>query len=364
MHSAIKYLEELFKVPYDHTSAGPGLNKVYNITPDNHHFKSLAHNPSLCGLFFSILDQFDKTSHFASGGEIFIRDYKGKFVLEGATVPERIFKGIVKWIGHIISDNSGSHSSKGRGQGIPSPLWTWINDVTAIRDKLKLKPSELEKNISDFASKLYEDGYDARFQTTQAIPVFINELVVRFLYSLRRIYKYFLITPSSERTLDGLWKSCEPFKNVSVKRMLTVAHGAFCLLDVGDAVGHGFAKGGGSFNAPEFVMRLNLPGLGRFGISLFGEAGRGIQLYKLNQEQKVIENDRNILLDHIEGLRILADTYDDEELFQFINDFESSSAYKEALEKSADLAAKRGVPEDKILRTKSDIDSFFTGERK
>ena len=364
LHSAIKYLEECFKVPYDHTSAGPGLNKVYKITPDNHHFKSLAHNPSLCGLFYSILDQFDKTSHFASGGDIFTRDYTGKFELEGATVPERIFKGFVNWIGHIISDNSGSSTSKGRGQGIPSPLWTWINDVTAIRDSLNLKPSELEKNLSDFAAKIYEEGYDARFQTTQAIPVFINELVVRFMYSIRRLFKYFLETPSSVRTFEGLWKSCEPFKNVTVKRMLTVAHGTFCLIDIGDAVGHGFAKGGGSFNAPEFVIRLNLHGLGRFGISIFGEAGRVIHLNGLNLEKSVLESERIILLDHIEGLKILAETYDDKELIKFIKDFENSSAYKEALEKSANLAEKRGVSEDKILRTKSDVDSYFTGETK
>lgn len=364
LHSAIKYLEECFKVPYDHTSAGPGLNKIYKITPDNHHFKSLAHNPSLCGLFYSILDQFNKTSHFASGGDIFTRDYMGKFELEGATVPERIFKGFVNWIGHIISDNSGSSTSKGRGQGIPSPLWTWINDVTAIRNSLNLKPSELEKNLSDFAAKIYEEGYDARFQTAQAIPVFINELVVRFMYSIRRLFKYFLETPSSVRTFEGLWKSCEPFKNVTVKRMLTVAHGTFCLIDIGDAVGHGFAKGGGSFNAPEFVIRLNLPGLGRFGISIFGEAGRVIQLNGLNLEKSVLESERIILLDHIEGLKILAETYDDKELIKFIKDFENSSAYKEALEKSANLAEKRGVSEDKILRTKSDIDSYFTSEKK
>ena len=39
LHSAIEYLEDKFKVPYDHTSAGPGLNSVYKITPNNHHFK-------------------------------------------------------------------------------------------------------------------------------------------------------------------------------------------------------------------------------------------------------------------------------------------------------------------------------------
>ena len=80
LHSAIEHIEKRFKIPYDQTSAGPGLNKIFRITPDNHHFKSLAHNPTLCGLFYSILDQFTNTSHFVSQGEIFIRAYEGTFV--------------------------------------------------------------------------------------------------------------------------------------------------------------------------------------------------------------------------------------------------------------------------------------------
>ena len=183
LHSAIKHLEEYFKVPYDHTSAGPGLNKIYNITTENHHFKSLAHNPTLCGLYYSILDQFSvgkslDNSHFVSQGELFIHEYDGKFVLEGSNLPSKFFSAFANWIGHLISDNSGSHSSKGRGMGIPSPLWTWMNDVVVIRDKLGLKSTEFEKHFNDFACKLFEKGYDARFQTAQAIPVFINELVV------------------------------------------------------------------------------------------------------------------------------------------------------------------------------------------
>jgi len=361
LHSAIEHLEKRFKIPYDHTSAGPGLNSVYKITPNNHHFKSLAHNPTLCGLFFSILDQFSNTTHFVSQGEIFIRDYEGKFELEGTNIPSKLFSAFVNWIGHIISDNSGSNSSKGRGQGIPSPLWTWMNDVAVIRAGLGVESTEFEKDFNDFAVKLYENSYDARFQATQSIPVFINEMLVRMLYSIRRIFKFYSETPRGERSFIGLWKSCEPFSNVSVKRMLTVAHGTFCLLDVGDAVGRGFAAGGGYFNVMEFAMRLNLPGLGRFGISMMGEANRGFKVYRLNKEKWSLESDRIILVDHIEGLRILADVYDDADLLKFIDDFERSDAYEKAFNKTVELAEKRGVPQDRILKNKSDIDAYFEG---
>lgn len=362
LHSAIKYLEDKFKIPYDQTYSDGAIKEVLKLNSFNHHFKSLAHNPTLCGLFFSILDQFTNTSHFVSGGELIIMDYtKDDFELVGTNVPSKLFCAFVNWIGHIISDNSGSSSSKGRGMGIPSPMWTWMNDITAVKAKLGISRTEFEKDFNDFAAELFKNGYDSRFQAAQSILVFINEMLVRLMYSIRRLFKYYSVIPKEYRSFVSLWKSCEPFSNVTVKRMLTVAHGTFCLLDVGDAVGQGFAKGGGYFNVMEFAMRLNLPGLGRFGISLMGEANRGIKVYRLNKEKWSLESDRLIIEDHIEGLKLLADAYNDEDMLKFISDFENSSAYKEAFSKSVELAEKRGVPKDRILRNKGDIDSYFMG---
>ena len=158
----------------------------------------------------------------------------------------------------MISDVSGSSSSKGRGMGIPSPLLAWSNDVIAIKRKLNIPTSEFDKSVNELALKLFEKGYDVRFQTTQAIPVFINEMVVRLLYSIRRLIRYFSTTSKAERSFSLLWKSCEPFSNATVKRMLTVAHGTFCLIDISDATIKGFATGGGSFNVVEFFMRFNI----------------------------------------------------------------------------------------------------------
>lgn len=53
--SAIRYLEQKFKIPYDQTGRGIA-SEIFDLTPENHHFKSLGHNPTLLGLFFSILD--------------------------------------------------------------------------------------------------------------------------------------------------------------------------------------------------------------------------------------------------------------------------------------------------------------------
>ena len=70
--SAIAHLEKKFKVPYDQRGAGDAASFIFDLSPTNHHFKSLAHNPTLLGLFFSILDQFStpNQSHFVTGGEL------------------------------------------------------------------------------------------------------------------------------------------------------------------------------------------------------------------------------------------------------------------------------------------------------
>lgn len=362
LSSAIKFLEGKFKVPYDQSVGGGIFKELINLTPSNHHFKSLAHNPTILGLFFSILNQFTNTSDFVSNGELItLTNSDSKFELKGNNIPSKIFCGIANWIGHLISDVSGSSSSKGRGMGIPSPLLAWSNDVIAIKRKLNIPTSEFDKSVNELALKLFEKGYDVRFQTTQAIPVFINEMVVRLLYSIRRLIRYFSTTSKAERSFSLLWKSCEPFSNATVKRMLTVAHGTFCLIDISDATIKGFATGGGSFNVVEFFMRFNIVGIGRFTISLYGEMKRGTQKAKANNEALFISRNIVIVEDYINGLRTLSNIYDDELLLRFVDDFQESDLYINGFNKSIELAKLRNVPESVMMKSKTDIDSYFRG---
>lgn len=360
LSSAIKHLEKKYKIPYDQRGAGDAANIVFDLNPKNHHFKSLAHNPTLLGLFFSILDQFTNTSHFISDGELIgLVDADGSFELQGTDIPSKLFCAFTNWIGHIISDMSGSSSSKGRGMGIPSPLWAWANDVIAIKRKLNVPVLDFDKSINELALKIYKEGYDVRFQTAQAIPVFINEMFVRFIYSIRRLIKYFSSRKKDERSFSLLWKSCEPFTNATVKRMLTVAHGTFCLVDIGDATVHRIIKGSGSLNVSEFFLRLNIAGIGRFGISLYGEVKRGSKLYKTKDEVYFLKREKIIVGNYVEGLKLLSQIYNDNYLLTFVDDFQNSDVYVEAFLKSVKLAEKRNVPSGDILKTKSDIDAYF-----
>lgn len=359
LSSAIGYLEEKFKIPYDQTGAGDAARDVFGLNPKSHHFKSLGHNPSIVGLYFSILNQFTNSSHFVTGGELIsLQDADGHFELKGNNVPSKLFCGFVNWYGHLISDRSGSSSSKGRGMGIPSPFWTWTNDLIVIKRKLHIPVSEFDKAINELALEIYKKGYDARFQSAQTIPVLVNEALVRIVYSIRRLLKYYATTEEENRSFSAAWESCKPFGNATIKRMLLVAHGTFCLVDAGDAVARGFIAG----DVPEFIMRLNIVGIARFGISLYGEGKSAVKRHSLKNNILVLSRERTILADYIEGLQCLAEIYDDGDLLQFTNDLKNSDMYIQAFEKSAALAEKRSVPQEKILKNKADIDSYFNGE--
>ena len=156
LSSAISFLEKKFKIPYDQSVGGGIFRGLINLTPNNHHFKSLGHNPTLLGLFFSILNQFTNTSDFVSDGELIsLNNSDGKFELHGDNIPSKIFCGITNWIGHLISDVSGSSSSKGRGMGIHSLILAWSNDVIAIKRKLNIPASEFDKSVSEIALKMF-----------------------------------------------------------------------------------------------------------------------------------------------------------------------------------------------------------------
>ena len=74
--------------------------------------------------------------------------------------------------------------------------------------------------------------------------------------------------------------------------------------------------------------------------------------------------ERVIVLNYIEGLKTLSVLYDDRDLVNFIDDFKNSDMYIQAFEKTVKLAELRKVPDNEILRVKSDIDSYFLGGKK
>lgn len=239
--SAIGYFERNFKVNYDQRNSAD-VNGLFDMSTINHHIKSLGHSPDPIGLFFSILDQFTNTASFISDGKLIRIDTSSSSIrLQGDNFIAKLFSGFVNWIGHILSDMAGSSGSRGnggRGTGIPIPFMN-------LFQFLNIGEFQVGKHLNDFATvmvKVFQEGYDFRHAGAMAIPVLLNELLVRAFYILRRHFQYGLS-----------WNECFPsMKDKTFRWMLLISTGAMCLVDGADAVIRG------SGNAVLIFLRINL----------------------------------------------------------------------------------------------------------
>ncbi len=93
VHNAIAFLEDKFHVNYDQRLSRD-VGGALNLTPSNHHMKSLAHSPDIVGLFFSILNQFTGTSSFISDGKL-ITISAGTYELQGGNFIAVLQTGLV-----------------------------------------------------------------------------------------------------------------------------------------------------------------------------------------------------------------------------------------------------------------------------
>ena len=229
-----------FKVNYDQKNT-TDVGGAFKMNTKNHHLKSLGHSPSPIGLLFSILGQFTGRGYFASGGGLIAVDARTQ-ELYGGNLVAKLFCGFINWFGHLVPDVAGSSGATGRGAGLPIPFYELLQFVNIG------EIGEYKNSVAKASVKIFEEGYDFRHGLTMAIPVIFTELVIRFIYTIKR--KFYHKLP---------WKESIPFKsNAELRRMLLVGHGSLCLVDTVDA---GIRSGLEPF---QMLLRMNLIGWVRF----------------------------------------------------------------------------------------------------
>lgn len=237
--SAIGFLEKTFRVNYDQRHSADVGGLIQHMSASNHHMKSLAHSPSVLGLFFSLLDQFTGTSAFASSGKLITINAETA-ELQGGDIASKLFCGTANWIGHLMSDVAGSSGAVGRGSGIVMPFYELFNFYTFGN----FNPGGARMDLAQLATRAFEQGMDLRSGITQAIPVVLCDVLIRLLWSLRRHFG--MKKPLSQ---------CVPNdRHDDLRVMLLVGNGALCLVDGIDAL----IRSGG--NPLAGFMRLNLIG--------------------------------------------------------------------------------------------------------
>lgn len=305
LESAIRHLEEKCPIAADKATNdfGGGLQ---------HHLRDFSHHPTPVGLFFSLLTQFTGNAYGTDVAGVFKIVPVDATELIGKNFPEKITFGVVKWFFHMVSDMAGSSTSVGKGNlgtGLPGPLVSFLKEISA----LPIFRNMNEKGYKEFSvwiSKLFngtllgkrdENGkliegvkFDLRTEIgvarelgRQAIPVIVNECIVRGFYFARRLFTE--IKESNVKSVPDLkninWKNTLPFKNRTVVRMITISTSTFMAFDIADA-----AIRSGGFNA-SCVLRINFVGIGRFAIAIGTDIGMGIKKHKKEGERMRLTNE-------------------------------------------------------------------------
>lgn len=234
--SAIGFLEKKFPVNYDHRHTAD-VGGLFAMSTKNHHMRSLAHAPDIIGLFFSILNQFTSTASFLSNGQL-ITIQTGTFELQGHDFISKLFCGVANWFGHIMSDVAGSSGASGRGSGIVIPFY----ELFQLCDFGSFQVGNDRNTLATIATKVFQEGYDARFGLTMAIPVVVGDLLIKLTWAIKHYFYH--KKPIAE---------CIPTKkHDDLRIMLIIGDGTLCLMDGADAA----IRSGG--NWVNFFLRLNI----------------------------------------------------------------------------------------------------------
>lgn len=316
---AVSWLEDHYHIAADGATGafGGGLQ---------HHLRDFSHHPTPVGLIFSFLTQFTgKVYGTDTAGRFLIVDVKEKdFVLIGKNFPEKVTFGVINWFFHMVSDMAGSYGSvlKGKpGTGLPGPLVSFLKEISALPFFRKTN-GQGYKEFSVWISKLFngtllgkrdENGkliplpFDLRTEIgvmhqlgQQAIPVIINECIVRGFYFIRRFYMEIKINDVQQVSdLKHIsWENTLPFKNRTVIRMLTIATGTMTAIDLADAAIEAAIKSGGINPAfvPNMLVKVNFVGVGRFAVAVASDVKMGVDRAKLRNKRIAAMNERICLL--------------------------------------------------------------------
>lgn len=283
LKDAIGFLEDKYKVPTDNIWNGKGLG----ISAKSHHLDDLSHHPTPVGLFFSILTQFTKTGYFQNGGGDFLPidvDEKG-LELIGKDIPSKFFCGTVNWFFHLVSDMSGSNKTAGAGMGIPGPIVSMLKELAAIPglDRTGL-PQKLKEAFVEHRFDLRSELAVLHELGRQAVPVIINEVLVRAFFFIRRLINEIQTKRSFK---DIAWRETLPWNSRTLTRMLTIATGTFTAVDLADAAIRAALKSGGNLVAfgSQLILRVNFVGIGRFAIAIYSDVSMGKQRNVLREDR-------------------------------------------------------------------------------
>ena len=368
LKDAISDLEKGFKVAQDNAWKGAGIG----VSAKNHHLADLAHHPTPLGLVSAIVVQFLRIGTFVNkDGEWHFEFVKttpediiqvlapalitgilnwllaiAEKMYEEETeeeVPEAIHriahivastpiiievaKCADNWFGHLVSDMGGSKNTAGGGMGIPGVFISLLYELSSF-------PVLKNTGLPAFVDDLYVNHkIDLRHEIViykslgrQAIPVFLNEILVRVGYFVTHLCGEI----SKHNGLSGIeWENVVPFRNRTVERMITVSSMTFNVTDTADAAVRSALCSAGNWVmfARNFAMRFNYIGAGRAALAIVCEISNEKKEAELIHEKMILMNIKTELLimqieEYKEKLNERISNYLAEDIEAFISGFD------------------------------------------
>jgi hypothetical protein len=235
----------------------------------------------------------------------------------GKDIPQKFLFGTVNWFFHMVSDMAGSNATAGAGIGLPGPLVAFISEISTFPFFKKLNDKG-NKELSVWISKLFigtllserdvngkiiRKPFDLRTEIgvgleigKQAIPVVINECVVRAFYFIRHF-----VMELKEKDIHSVyeldkieWKNTLPIKNRTITRMLTISTSTFLAVDLADSAIRAALDSAGepvTFGTM-LLMRINIVGVGRCVIAIGTDVYMGAKRDKLRNEQMILMTEK------------------------------------------------------------------------
>lgn len=197
-----------------------------------------------------------------------------------------VLKIVDNWTGHLVSDMGGSKNTPDGGKGIPGVFLSLLKEISSLP---VIKDTALPQIVSDWYSK---DKIDMRAEIAvaeylgkQTIPVIINECIVRTFYFVSRLINEY---QQYKNWSQINWHNTIPWGNRTITRMITISSGTFTAVDLADAAIRSALKNGTPQNPKfwaDFVLRINIVGIGRFSIAVVDDIRMGVKRGRLRDER-------------------------------------------------------------------------------
>lgn len=274
---------------------------------------NLSQQPSIIGLACSVLTQFTGKTYGINTDGITSQKVEDDTII-GKSLISKVFLGIVLWfldvLGGIIKFDDIETEKK--PNGATSWLFKLISEIPLFKEKgIKedvlpgLKSIIIKIVNSDFFLKKEEkvsgakeveppkdDGiFGGIFKdlAKKSLPVLINEISVRAIYFIRRLYDEIKEKGAINKVE---WKNTLPIGNRTIERMITIASGVFTATDVVGVLICGATSTLKSWKQG-LSLGLNIVGVGRFVIAGLTDIGMGIK--KGIEERELLRLKNNAL---------------------------------------------------------------------